>query len=55
MTADEENDLWGASAAESNQDGLRGGAAAPEQHGGPYEHDVVGDETPDDTQETTVG
>lgn len=41
----DEDDLWGASAAEANQDGLRGGAAASEGHGGPHEHDVTGDES----------
>lgn len=51
MTAEAEEDLWAASAAENNQDGLRGGAAAPEAHGGPYEHDVVGDETEIKTEE----
>ena len=53
MTAEAEDDLWGASVAESNQDGLRGGAAAPDGHGGPHERDVVGDET-DEAQGTAV-
>lgn len=34
-----------ASAADKNEDGLRGGAAAPEGVGGPNEGDPVGDET----------
>lgn len=34
-----EDDPWAHSVAESNQDGLRGGAAAPEGHGGPFEGD----------------
>lgn len=45
--------LWGTSAAEGNRDGLKGGAAAPDGVGGPYEHDVVGDET-DETQGPVV-
>lgn len=51
----DEDELWGASVAEGNEDGLRGGAAAPEGHGGPFEHDVVGDETTDETPGTSVG
>lgn len=51
----DEDELWGASVAEGNQDGLRGGAAAPEDHGGPFGHDVVGDEVTDETPGTAVG
>lgn len=53
MTEHNEDDVWGASVAEGNQDGLRGGAAAPDGHGGPHERDVVGDET-DEAPGTTV-
>jgi hypothetical protein len=45
-TPEDEAALWEASVAERNRDGVRGGPAAPT--GGPFEHDVVGDETRED-------
>jgi hypothetical protein len=47
-TPEDEAAVWAASVAENNRDGLRGGAAAPEGVGGPFEHDTQGDETEDE-------